>query len=577
MSKKWTNAIDGETAQLAPTSSDSEASHQGGVGPDTIDGGNGDDVLSGGDGADILSGGNGDDILYGYGAEDVDPLSGAIIADLFATVMPPPVFLASPPGDPGLIFVATLGGLVFVFDVSGPTPVRLPAPALVLGQGQLLGFAFHPDYADNGQVYLHYTSSTGTQRISEFTMLDADTISRTSENVLLEIPYLPGEMTRGGWLGFGPDGLLYITTGDGGGENVPDPTMGGIAQDPDSLRGKVLRIDVDSPPDEGLPYAIPESNPFADGVEGRGEIIALGLRNPFRASFDADGNLLVVDVGEKDREELNMIPAGTLDALNFGWPRLEGDIVFDEDIVLGPGVLTQPILQYQTGFGPLQGRAITGGYVYDGPGGSDGLYFFGDFVAPRLFTARIEDGVVSEFTNRNSQLIVNGGDMAGGELTSFSVDGEGRLYTLEIDGEIHRLTPSAAINDGADSLSGGNGADQLYGGLGNDVLDGGNGNDRLSGGLGDDRLIGGKGDDVLAGGRGADLFVFGKNHGSDTIQDFDTAQDKIGLEDGVELVASNVFDVDGDGLADLTLIFSGGGSATLLGVSDPSLVQYQPI
>jgi Ca2+-binding RTX toxin-like protein len=552
----------------------------GAAGPDRLDGGNGEDVISGGDGADHLSGGNGDDILYGYGPEDENPLSGTITAELIASRLPPPVFLESPPGQPDLLFVATLPGLIFVIDVSGSSPVRLPVPALALpfqpGQ-QLLGFTFHPDYAENGRVFLHYTSATGSQRISEFTALDTDTINPGSERILLEIAYEPGQMTRGGWLGFGPDGLLYITTGDGGGENVPDPTMGGIAQDPFALQGKVLRIDVDSPPDAGLQYAIPDANPFKDGAEGAGEIIALGFRNPFRASFDTDGGLLVVDVGERYREELNRIPAGSEDALNFGWPRLEGNVVFDANVTLGPGVLTQPILQYEPGFGPLQGRAITGGHVYEGPGGANGLYFFGDFVAPRLFTARIVNGEAVEFTNRNDQLLVQGGDLGSGELISFSVDGHGRIYTMELDGEIHRLTPSAAAGDGGDQLFGGNGADQLFGGAGADLLDGGNGADRLSGGLGNDRLAGGKGDDVLSGGHGADLFIMSASGGTDTILDFDPAQDRIGLAGGLELSGSTLFDVDGDGVADLTLFFGGGCSVILLGVSDLSLVQFQPV
>src|SRR5687768_9189426 len=158
----------------------------GGVGPDRLDGDNGADVIAGGDGADILFGGNGNDVLYGYGAEDEDPLSGTIEAQLIASRLPPVVFLESPPGSPGLLFVVTLPGLVFVFDISGPAAVRLPAPALVLpfqaGQ-QLLGFTFHPDYADNGRVFVHYTSSTGTQRISEFTALDADSINPASERI----------------------------------------------------------------------------------------------------------------------------------------------------------------------------------------------------------------------------------------------------------------------------------------------------------------------------------------------------------------------------------------------------------
>lgn len=520
----------------------------GGIGPDTIEGGDEADTISGGDGADILSGGGGDDVLYGFGPEDADPLSGSIRATLIADTLPPAVFLESPPGDPGLLFVATLPGLVFVLDISGPDPVRLPAPALVLPFGpgqQLLGMTFHPDHAENGRLFLHYKAADGNQRISEFTMQDRDTIDPMSERVLVTIPHGPEEENRGGWLGFGPDGLLYITTGDGGGPPSParpDPTMGGIAQDAFSLKGKILRIDVDAPPDAGLEYAIPADNPFADGIEGAPEVIALGLRNPFRASFDAEGNVLISNQSELLFDEVNYLAAGTEDALNFGWPRLEGDAVYDASIDLGPGELTGPILGYAPGFGPLQGRALIGGYVYDGPGGAQGLYVFGDFVAPRLFTARIVDGVASEFTNRNDQLVVDGGDMTGGELISFSVDSDGWLYTAEIDGEVHRLTFSAAAGDGGDQMSGGDGDDRMYGGAGGDRMAGDGGDDQLWGGLGRDLLEGGTGSDQLIGGAAGDVFLIGDEGpgGQDRITGFDVADFLVS--------AVALFDSNGDGL-----------------------------
>lgn len=541
-----------------------DAELAGGVGPDGFTGGNFRDVLSGGDGADDLRGGNGNDVLYGWGAADTDPLSGAITATLVRGGLPPVVYLESPPGDPDLLFVATLPGRVFVIDQSGPTPQLLPAPALVLpfapGQ-QLLGFTFHPDYAENGKLYVHYSTAAGPERISEFTALDADTIGPASERVLLTLPYGPGgEVNRGGWLGFGPDGYLYVTTGDGSFVGAADPSNGGVSQDPNSLLGKVLRIDVTTPPAPGEAYVVPDDNPFADGG-GAGEVWALGLRNPFRASFDAAGNLYIGDPSEASREETNVLRADAGGPVNFGWPRYEGSTVFDAAAPLGPGELTFPAIEYPAGFGPLQGRATIGGHVYDGPGGAQGLYFWGDFVAPRLFTARFVDGEAVEFTNRYDQLVLKGGDLGPGELISLSVDGEGRLYTTELDGEVHRLSPSAAAGDGGDRLDGGNGEDRLYGGAGADWLIGGNGDDRLFGGLGADRLYGDNGDDRLSGGWGADELTGGNGR-----DEFVLTRDDIGT--GVDRILD--FEGIGRSVGDV-LVFEGfSPTATLsfVGVED---------
>jgi Ca2+-binding RTX toxin-like protein len=476
---------------------------------------NEDGSMSGGDGADVLLGGDGDDVLYGFGPEDQDPLSGAIPATLVASGLPPAVFLQTVPGNPQLHFVATLPGLIFALDTSGAEPALLPQPALVLPftpEQQLLGFTFDPAFETNGKLYLNYSAEDGTQIISQFTMLDDDTIDPASEQVLLTIPYQPGgEINRGGWMGFGPDGCLYITTGDGAGQ-ADEPGNG--PQDPSSLMGKVLRLDVSGTTSADEPYTIPADNPFAAGG-GAPEVWALGLRNPFRASFDNDGNLYLGDPSHVSQEEVNVLPADAAAPLNFGWPRYEGTVEYNAEIPLGPGTLTLPELEREAGFGPLQGRATIGGYVYDGPGGAQGLYFFGDFVAPRLFTTRIEDGAATELTNRYDQLVFTGGDLAFADLISFSVDSEGRLYTLELDGEVHLLTPSAAAGDAADLLDGGKGNDKLYGGAGADQLLGGLGEDQLWGGLGDDDLSGGNDDDQLHGGWGND--TLSGNSGNDIL------------------------------------------------------------
>jgi len=540
---------------------------------DLIERGDGAQAIAGMDGSDVLRGGDGNDVLYGFGAEDQDPLSGAITATLVASGLPPAVFLETMPGNPDLHLVATLPGLVFVIDTSGPEPVVLPAPALVLPftpEQQLLGFTFDPGFETNGKVYLNYAAEDGTQIISQFTMLDGDTIDPASEQVLLTIPYGTGEeLDRGGWMGFGPDGYLYITTGDG---VVPTDDPTDAPQDPNSLMGKVLRLDVSGTSGSGDLYDIPADNPFAAGG-GAPEVWALGLRNPFRASFDEAGNLYIGDPSLISQEEVNVIPADAAAPLNFGWPRYEGTNEFDPEIPLGPGTLTFPVLEREAGFGPLQGRATIGGYVYDGPGGAQGLYFFGDFVAPRLFTASIEDGEVTELTDRYDQLVFEGGNIGTADLISFSVDSEGRLYTLEIDGEIHLLTPSAAAGDGADLLEGGNGDDMLYGGAGADQLLGGSGQDQLWGGLGMDDLSGGTGEDWLDGGWGDD--TLSGNSGEDVLAGGDGSDRLYGGSDDDELdggegddtLSGSTGDDMADGGAGDDLIAGGDGMDRLLGGS----------
>jgi hypothetical protein len=281
-----------------------------------------------------------------------------------------------------------------------------------VGERGLLGLAFHPRYADNGRFYLNLTNESGDTEIWELTRSSDPrvllTIDRTETN------------HNGGWIGFGPDGLLYVASGDSGSANDP----ANAAQSLDDLRGKILRLDVDAESPEP-------------------EIYAFGLRNPWRASFDsATGDLYIADVGQNAREEINFLEAGTAAGVNFGWRMLEGTQPTGLPQLGNPAPdddgLRLPIAEYGHGLGEFEGFSVTGGYVYRGPGAGQGLYFFADFVSNHLWTLRVEDGEAFDFTQRDDDLVVSEGRFD--QIASFAVDGSGRLYAVGLDGEIFLLT-----------------------------------------------------------------------------------------------------------------------------------------
>jgi Ca2+-binding RTX toxin-like protein len=459
----------------------------GGNADDVLSGGSVADTLSGGLGGDTLSGGAGADILYGFGGADSSPGSGRIDVHQFQFPLDTPVFATSAPGQPGKLFVVEVTGQIQIVDLASEQKTATPfldIPSTEIGSGGergLLGLAFSPDYATSGKFYISMAAPTGEFQVFEYTRsaTNPDLANMASKKLVLSIPH-PANQHYGGWMSFGPDGNLYIATGDGKAGQVPTNP----AQDPNALLGKILRIDVrgdDFPGDAARNYAIPSTNPFV-GKDGADEVFAMGLRNPWRASFDAAGNLYIGDVGEDAREEVNIIPAGSAGGLNFGWAAKEGTI--------GPTDprYTDPALEYAHGDGPMVGNSITGGYVYAGPGGAQGLYMFGDFMNPNLWAARFEGGEAKSFVSLNDALVYDSWAKIG-LLTSFGTDGSGRLYAMTVDGRLFRLTPTAATGDGADRLSGGEGDDQLFGGYGSDTLDGGAGTDVLSGGLSVDVFV----------------------------------------------------------------------------------------
>jgi glucose/arabinose dehydrogenase len=481
---------------------------------DTLSGSSSPDVISGRDGGDTVFAGGGDDVVYGHSVADTEAGAHLIDAVRVASGMVGPLFGVSPPGDPDRLFIVEQHtGRIRILDLNtgqlNAEPfLDLPDTSLAGGGEQgLLGLAFHPNYASNGLFYVNLSNAAGDTEVREYRRADANTADSGSARLVL---FLDDQFANhnGGWMAFGADGMLYISNGDGGSAGDPNNN----AQNIDSLFGKILRIDVNGdafPGDGNRNYAIPAGNPFAGPTPGADEVWVYGLRNPWRASFDtATGDLWIGDVGHGAREEIDVVPAGQ-SGLNFGWKFKEGFQTFSGS---PPQGLTDPLLEYDRSTPLYSGFAVTGGYVLRGAAGMEGLYFFADFGTGNLWTVNRVNGQAQDFLNRNGQLNLSAGDFD--QISSFALDGRGRLYAIVLDGDIHRLTPRAAAGDGLDYLRGEEGNDRIFGGVGFDDLHGNMGDDTVSGGHGDDWTVGGKDNDLLSGDEGADI-VLG-NLGADT-------------------------------------------------------------
>jgi glucose/arabinose dehydrogenase len=303
----------------------------------------------------------------------------------------------------------------------------VPGPFLDLGsqvstggeQG-LLGLAFHPQHAQNGLFYVNYTDRSGTTRVVEYYAAPgASTADPASARALLSVPQF-ADNHNGGHLAFGPDGMLYVGTGDGGGSGDPR----GNGQDAGSLLGGLLRIDVTAA--AGAPYTVPADNPFVGQPGARGELWAIGLRNPWRFSFDpANGNLWIGDVGQNEIEEIDRVTSTEARGANFGWNRFEGTAVFDGR-PLGPGTYRPPAVKYSHAGGNC---SVTGGYAYRGAAAPvlRGRYVYGDFCSGRIWAVAADGapGTPVEITGA-----------LGGPLTllrSFGTDNGGELYAAAGD------------------------------------------------------------------------------------------------------------------------------------------------
>jgi glucose/arabinose dehydrogenase len=316
-----------------------------------------------------------------------------------------PVFVASTPSQPRRIYVVEQIGRIRVVQRGRvlPTPL-LDIQELTEARGEqgLLSMAFHPKYATNHLFYVDYTDNQGDTRVVEYRARPGRSPQRVRELLFVDQPYANH---NGGQLEFGPDGYLYVGMGDGGSGGDPQNR----AQNSSSQLGKLLRADVSQ-------------------TRPRWEMVALGLRNPWRLSFDrGTGDLYIGDVGQNDYEEIDFTPRSSPGLENYGWDVYEGNHDF-EDKQPGQGKLVFPVYEYSHD----EGCSVTGGYVYRGSRvpAAQGRYFFGDYCSGTVWSLVIRDGKASDVRRHSFRV---------DSLSSFGQGVGGQLYLVSHEGTIYRL------------------------------------------------------------------------------------------------------------------------------------------
>ncbi|NNG24781.1 PQQ-dependent sugar dehydrogenase [Telluria aromaticivorans] len=344
-----------------------------------------------------------------------------------------PTWLSAPTGDTRLFVLERPGRIRIVQNGNVLTLPFLDISGRVFtgGEGGLLSLAFDPAFARNGYFYIYYTDPQQNIVIERFTASSNPSLADPTSNlVILRIPHANFTNHFGGQVAFGPDGFLYLGTGDGGGAG--DPLRNG--QNLNSLLGKLLRIDVATAV-AGQPFTIPPSNPYINQAGRRGEIWAAGLRNPWRFSWDS-GQLYLSDVGQDRREEINISVAGTA-GLNYGWNTMEGTLCFNATTCDRTG-LTLPVFEYDHGANDANGCSITGGFVYRGSAMPElaGRYFYSDYCRGFLKSFLATGGNVTEQRDWNISGI--------GNVISFGQDGVGELYLTTSRGSVYKIGRSPA-------------------------------------------------------------------------------------------------------------------------------------
>jgi glucose/arabinose dehydrogenase len=356
------------------------------------------------------------------------PLAKAVPVGTFSS----PVYVTTAPGQSQLLFVVEQGGTIRVLR----NETVLATPFLDIGnrisccdERGMLSMAFAPDYAASGLFYVAYTNVNGDIEVDEFKRIGSSAAATRadprSRRHLLSVLHRGASNHNGGQLQFGPDGYLYISTGDGG-ELTP---RGEPARRLNSLLGKIMRID--PKPANGKPYQIPPDNPFVGDTAKRPEIYAYGFRNPWRFSFDGQ-RLIVADVGQSRQEEIDYLPVRAAKGVNFGWPQFEGRLVYDNTRP-GPTPAKFPLAVYNH----TNGRcAIIGGYVSHDPRIPKlaGQYLFGDLCDGVIHALSADVAAQKPTANRLIGVTAPG-------LTTFGVGPGKRIYFATTGGDLFRLDP----------------------------------------------------------------------------------------------------------------------------------------
>ncbi len=322
-------------------------------------------------------------------------------------------------------FIVERTGRILTLSSAGTEPVLdlTSAIAWEVNEQGLLGFAVHPSFPDDPRGFAVFTDRSKDLVVASFTWADGR-FDESTRTTVLEVPQ-PHKYHQGGGIAFGPAGYLWMSFGDGGG--IGDSY--GNGQDPTTLNGSIVRIDVD----HGQPYALPPDNPFIDSDDGAGEVWAYGLRNPWRFAIDGDW-IVIADVGQYAAEEINVVPISE-GGHNFGWPILEADECFDADTCDATGTTPPELIVPHE-----RTCAIIGGPVYRGKVIPElhGHYLYGDFCVGWIRSAPLTDGSLGQVTDWESEL----DDL--GQITSIDADHTGELVVSTIGGDVYRIVPDRA-------------------------------------------------------------------------------------------------------------------------------------
>jgi glucose/arabinose dehydrogenase len=339
-----------------------------------------------------------------------------------------PLYLTAPAGDPRLFIVEKGGTIRVVKDGALLANPFLDISAQVSGGAEqgLLGLAFDPQYAANGQFVVHYTDLAGDTRVAGFRVSSDPDVADPASEVLILAADQPFANHNGGQALFGPDGYLYLTLGDGGSSDDP----AGRGQSLSELLGSILRID----PLEGGGYVVPSDNPFVGTAGALPEIWSYGLRNPWRISFDpATGDLYIADVGQRRWEEVDVSTAADEAGRgrNFGWSVMEGPECFRDSPCPQEG-LELPVVSYDHG----DGCSITGGFVYRGAAipALRGHYFYSDYCGGWVRSFRFDNGAAADQFQWSALA-------PGGSVPGFGMDAAGELYVMSAQGVVFKIVP----------------------------------------------------------------------------------------------------------------------------------------